>query len=90
MYYYYNTRTTNEKSPIILYFTADTIKNVELQIRDKKKEYPKMFKNNDLIKVFIKESDDVDADLTLFNSYIFKRSRLNKCPDNISTIFVTQ
>ena len=55
MYYYYNTRTTNEKSPIILYFTADTIKNVELQIRDKKKEYPKMFKNNDLIKVFIKE-----------------------------------
>ena len=53
MYYYYNTRTTNEKSPIILYFTADTIKNVELQIRDKKKEYPKMFKNNDLInKIF--------------------------------------
>ena len=85
-YYYYNTRTTNEKSPVILYNLADTIRDIELQIRENKKRHPLLFKNNDIIKVFTRESEDTH--LILFGVYAFKRSRLSKFDNDVTPILV--
>ena len=88
MYYYYNSRTTNESSPVIIYRTAPTVYSIHKQVRDLKKLYPKHYKYNDIIKVFTKETED--GALLLVGSYVFKRLRLTKCSTDISTIFVTQ
>ena len=88
MYYYYNSRTTNESSPVIIYRTAPTVYSIHKQVRDLKKLYPKHYIYNDIIKVFTKETED--GALQLIASYVFKRLRLIKCSTDVSTIFVTQ
>lgn len=86
MYYYYNSRTTNESNPVIIYRTAPTVYSINKQVRDLKKLYPKHYKNNDVIKVFTKETGE--GDLLLIGSYVFKRSRLTKLDGDVSVISV--
>lgn len=87
MYYYYNSRITNETSPVIIYRVAPTVRSISKQVKDLKNLFPKQYKNNDIIKVFTRETQD--GDLELFGSYIFKRSRLTKLSSEVSIVSVT-